>query len=466
MKCIKKARAFIDEHGLIRPRMRIMAAVSGGPDSMALLAILHELAVKLEMSLAAAYYDHGIRAASSRERVLVERLAARLGVPLILGAGNVPSESRRRKKGLEETARILRYRFLENAAVRWKADAVALGHTRDDQVETVLHHIIRGSGWRGLTGMPVKRGVFIRPLLSCSREELKMMLREHGLRYAIDESNRNNRLLRNRIRNRLIPYLKRHFNPAIDNSILRLRDNLAEGWESFERALDITIPERDCRGALSLSLREIAPLPDHRLYLLIDSVLRDRFGIVQDVDKTHYDSAKHLIRSGRSGSRVEFPHGAVLLKEQGRIRFMPAPGTDRTSQPGEKIILPGQGRFRLDRWGFTVQIKPVQPGRRNFSSSDHEAFIGSVTFPITVRSRRPGDRMIPFGLRGRKKLSDLFIDRKVPLSERDLIPVFADREGIFWVPGVATAERTRIGRLSRGTLHILLAKCEKTDENV
>jgi tRNA(Ile)-lysidine synthase len=231
MSCIDTVRDYILAHNLIPPSSRVLAAVSGGPDSMALLTILSELSHEMHFELAAAYYDHGIRSEAARERALVERYAAGLSVPLFLGSGSVPAEARRMKKGIEETARLLRYRFLEETAIVWKADAVALGHTRDDQAETILHHLIRGSGWRGLRGMPPRRGLFVRPLLACGRAELRALLKNHRVRYAIDRSNLDDAYFRNRLRNRLIPYLRRNFNPSMPEALLRLSENLSEGWE-------------------------------------------------------------------------------------------------------------------------------------------------------------------------------------------------------------------------------------------
>ncbi len=319
MSCIHKVRDYIRARGMMPPGTRVLAAVSGGSDSMALMTILSELSSEMRIELAAAHFDHGIRPEAGRERALVERAAGRLKIPLFLGSGDVPAEARRSKKGIEETARLLRYRFLEEAARAWNAGSVALGHTRDDQVETILHHIVRGSGWRGLQGIPPRRGLFVRPLLACGRGELKAHVRSRRVRYCVDRSNLDNRFLRNRIRNRLIPYLERGYNPAAAEALLRLGENLAEGWETLEKPILELLPRAGPREEVALRLASVAGLTDFQIYLLVDLVLRERFGVIQDMERTHFDAAKRLIRSGRSGRTVHFPHGIAARIEHGNL---------------------------------------------------------------------------------------------------------------------------------------------------
>ncbi|MFA4948962.1 MAG: tRNA lysidine(34) synthetase TilS [Candidatus Krumholzibacteriia bacterium] len=455
MSCIEKVRDYIRTRGMIAPGTRVLVAVSGGSDSMALMTILAELSAEIRIELAAAHFDHGIRPEAGRERALVQRAADKLGIPLFLGSGSVPAEARRIKKGIEETARLLRYRFLEETARAWNAGSVALGHNRDDQVETILHHIIRGTGWRGLQGIPPRRGLFVRPLLACSRVELRAHVRSRRVPYALDRSNLDNRFLRNRIRNRLIPYLERGYNPAATEALLRLGENLAEGWETLEKPLFKLIPRAGSREEVALRLVKIEKLTDFHLYLLIDLVLRERFGVLQDVERTHFDAAKRLIRSGRSGKAVHFPHGIVARLEHENLMVSRSGG--RTSAAGE-VIIAGPGTYPLPWWNLSAEVESVNTGRVNPKGNAAEAFFAGIVFPVRVRGKRPGDRFVPFGMKGRKKLSDLFIDRKVPLSRRGAIPVFEDARGVFWVPGVAAAERTRIVPGTREALRIKLFK--------
>ncbi len=442
----------MSSRGLCAPGTRVIAAVSGGPDSMALLEILDRLSRDGAFELAVAHFDHKIRPEAGRERGLVERRARALGLPFMSGSADVPAESRRLRTGMEESARVLRHRFLEECAASWNASAVALGHTRDDQIETILQNIIRGSGFRGLAGMPSRRGVFIRPLLGCGRDELRMFLRRGGVRYAIDPSNRDTAMLRNRVRRVLLPLLRGRFNPAIDAALLRLADNLAEVRDAIEKPVRAVIPRAEERGGVRVPLGKIGRLDDFGLYLLVDVVLRERLGVASDVEKKHYDAVKRLARTGRSGRRLSLPHGAEVVREQRDLLFRRA--ARRETRPA--AVIGGTGRHLLPAWNLSVTVEKARPGTALRAGPRRAAF-SSLRFPIVVRPRRPGDRMTPFGMRGSKKLSDLMIDRKIPCSRRDALPVFEDENGPFWVPGVATDERTRVAAGSGEAIRIKLS---------
>ncbi len=452
MNCVEQTRHWITGHNLIEPASRVIAAVSGGPDSIAMLTILEKLSEDIGFTLAAAYFDHRIRAGTEREKALVTRYCGRLGIETMTGSGDVPSESSASGKGIEETARRLRYRFLEESAERWNADSVALGHNRDDQVETIFHHIIRGSGWKGLTGMPVRRGIFIRPVLSSRREELKRFLIENRIRYVVDKSNTDNSILRNRIRNKLLPLIRKDFNPSIDDSLIRMGENIGEGLDMIMNEPGSSITFKEGPGEVTFPVSEIEGMSDFQIYLNIDRILRDRFGIHSDMEKAHYDAAKKLLRRGRSGSRVEFPHGMVMWKEQGRIRIC-AGGGDRDRRTGNPQTIPGPGRYSLRSWDLSVQIRK---GGRGEASPAETGFSG-IVFPVAVRAKRPGDRLVPIGMKGRKKLSDIFIDKKIPLGERDKFPVFEDQKGIFWVPGVVAVERAKVTESSEEIVYIAVS---------
>lgn len=443
MNCIEKTRTRIINDGLIAPGSKIIAAVSGGPDSMALLTILSGLSEELGFELAAAFFDHGIRPETTREKKLVSAYCARIGITLFTGSGNVPSRSSKTGMGIEESARLMRHAFLEKTASDWKADAVALGHHRDDQVETILHHIIRGAGMRGIAGMPVRRGIFIRPVIDCARNELKDLLREKGIRYAIDNSNSDNRFIRNRIRNRLIPLLKRDFNPSVEDSIIRLGENVLEGWRALSERLEESVRLDSSGEGVRARLSDLGVLNDFEIYIFLDRTLREHFGIVQDIQKSHYDAGKKLIRSGRSGKKARFPHGVTLIREHRHLRFISTAADQSPGFEGE-IIIPGEGSFPLVPWNISLDVSTLDGAEQDMKQSSDEAHFSAVAFPVRVRNRRTGDRIDPLGMRGSKKLSDIFIDRKIPLHKRKNIPVFEDKKGIIWVPGVVRSERTRV----------------------
>ncbi len=452
MDIVRKAEEAIASRGLIEPGSRVVAAVSGGADSTALLVVLHELSGPMGLRLAAAHLDHRIRRGSSKEQLAVAALASSLDVPFFAGAIDVPAEARRRKMGIEETARLLRYRFLGRVAADFGAGTVALGHTRDDQVETILHRILRGTGWRGLMGIPARRGVFVRPLLDCSRDEILRFLRVRKIAFITDESNRDERYYRNRIRSRLLPYLRKHFNPAVDESIGRLRESLGEGWRRLEEPLLGMIPEPLDDGAVLLPLSELGRMSDFEIYLIVDLTLRERFHLFQDFEKKHFDAVKRLVRASQSGRSVTLPHGVRVAREQRAIVVRLK--DDPSITPGE-LLVAGEGTYRLPAWNLRLVVDTIPPAEAGIWN-EREAHFASIEFPVRVRAKRPGDRMRPFGMRGTKKLSDIFIDAKVPLRIRERSPVFEDAGGPFWVPGVAADERTRITPRTRRVIRMRL----------
>ncbi len=440
MNSVRKVRETITSRRLIEPGSRVVVALSGGADSTALLVILKELSGEMDLELAAAHLDHRIRRGSGKEQATVARLSSSVDIPFLAGSIDVPAEARKRRIGIEEAARILRYRFLERVATDFGARTVALGHTRDDQVETILHRILRGSGWRGLMGIPPRRGIFVRPLLDCSRDELMDFLRSRNIAHITDESNRDETYYRNRIRNRLLPYLRRHFNPAVDESIGRLQESLEEGWRLLEEPLLEMIPERQKDGSVKLPLTRVNQMGDFEIYLLVDLSLRERFCLFQDFEKKHFDAVKRLVHESQSGKGITLPHGIRIEKDQRSIIVRRK--SDRAIVPGEQLV-PAEGSYRLPSWNLRLEIDSIRPSDAGVWN-EREAHLASIRFPVRVRARKPGDRIRPFGMRGRKKLSDIFIDRKIPLGLRDRYPVFEDSGGPFWVPGVATDERTRI----------------------
>ena len=459
MDCVEQTRLWITSHHLIMPDARVVAAVSGGPDSIAMLTILKQLSGEIGFTLAAAHFDHQIRAGTEREKTLVLRYCKKLGIEAMTGSGDVPSEAAKSRNGIEETARLLRYRFLEKTAEDWKATSVALGHNRNDQVETIFHHIIRGSGWKGLTGMPVRRDIFIRPVLSSGRAELKQFLIENKIKYVIDKSNKDNSIFRNRIRNKLLPMIRKDFNPSIDDALLRIGENISEGWDLMSKELGDTFNPTEESGDILFPSADMTGLSDFQIYLHIDNILKTKFGIHSDVEKIHYDAAKKLIRSGRSGSMIQFPHGLVMWKEHGRIRMSVKGATPENGNRKQQIISK-PGKYDLLSWSLSAELRQSDPADSTEQTSPGEIEFADIIFPVIVRTKKPGDRLVPFGMKGRKKLSDIFIDKKIPLGRRKNIPVFEDQKGIFWVPGVVTAERTRVRQSSKNVVYIVLNRQE------
>lgn len=454
----RRVRRYIERHGLLRPGDRVLAAVSGGGDSTALLLVLSRLRPALGIDLSAAYFDHGLRGegASRREMDFVAKLADSTKVELVSGAGDVRSHARERRVSIEEAARELRYRFLAGAALGTGAAAVATGHTADDQAETVLMNILRGTGISGVVGMlPLARWPYpdertaqlslVRPLLETTRAETLAYCREMGIRPLEDVSNRSLAYRRNRIRREVLPLLRRH-NPRVDDALRRLAASAAAEREALERIADAALPDIAVHeaGAVRLSRAGLrAHPPGLRVHILRAAAAR-LLGDVRDIGRPHWEAMADALEAP-TGGELDLPRGlhARIEYDDLVLTIGPAPPLP-PPLPTEEVVLATPGRTRVDGWTFDVRIiegAPLPP-----APSPHAARFDAeaIELPLGVRRRRRGDRFRPLGMAGEKKLQDVFVDAKVPRVERDSVPIVCDRVGIVWVVGHRIAERARV----------------------
>ena len=457
---IQSVRAFISQHSLIPRGARVIAAVSGGSDSVALARMLHELDAAGDLHLTAlAHFNHQLRPSAGDDERFVRDLAASLGVSFLVDREDVAARARRERRSIEDAARAGRYAFLDRARRTAGADLVALGHTRDDQAETVLLRLTRGAGPRGLAGMYPRNGLVVRPLLACRREELRAWLAAGGHRFVDDETNADVEIPRNRVRAELLPLLSSRFNPSIVDVLADEADVAREAWAWMDgeaAALEAAVVRRRTAGG-GEEAREIdavslgaAPVALQRLVLW--RVLRDLAG-ARPVGFQHVEAARRLI-AGHDGSarraRVDLPGqrveriGAALVltgRAAGAVgRRGAAPANlfrCQLSIPGEVMVPDGSS---------IVSAEPFDSRRAAARSSAvvRSGADGGVAMvrgdlcggSLAVRNRRPGDRFRPVGLRGRKKLQDYFVDRKIARDLRDRVPLVVDaRDRIVWVAG-------------------------------
>ncbi len=429
---------------LIAPADCILVAVSGGPDSLCLLHVLWtERQARQLGSVEVAHLDHGLRGAeSAAEADWVAAWCAERGIACHMGrvdAGRLA----KRGHSVQEAARAARYAFLGHTAASIGADKIATGHTRDDQTETVLANVLRGSGLDGLRGIPERRGLIIRPLLDVTRAEVEAYNAMHGLMPRLDASNLSSEhYTRNRIRLEMLPELRKNYNSAVDAALLRLsaiaaRDSDYLALQAAAALADVTRAE----DASHLELDRVALTALHPA--LLRYVLRQAVEKVRSTGEgVTYEHLEAICRavSAASGSgftltlphplcRVRVTERSVELSMAGRAAlaaWVSAP----LSVPGEAV---------LETLGWTVRAAwEDHPGAVRFDADAVE--LGS----LVVRNRRPGDRIDPLGLGGRhKKVSDILTDAKVPHSERDFVPLVADAQGIVWIAGHTLSERAK-----------------------
>lgn len=444
---VRKAMAV---HGLIQPGDGVVVAVSGGADSVVLLHCLLRLRAEFSLGLHVAHFDHHMREGSERDALFVQELAAAWNV-----AATTESWVRKARQGrsLQAEARRARYRFLEGVASQVGATKIAMGHHRDDQAETVLLHLLRGSGLRGLRGMlAAKENRLIRPLLAVGREEIEGYAKAHQLSFVEDPSNRHLRYLRNRIRWHLLPLLQREYNPSIGKTLARMAAFLAEDEAYLEGvACEASGPLLDLqKGRICMrisSLQRLAPAIRRRiLERAVRTVSPEAY-----VTAAHLAAVQRLIALG-SLSAVTLPQHQWAWRSGGLL-FM---GTrQQTGQFPMRQTLRVPGETVLHGWGMRLEATILSRSMADSSRGRADQALldwKQVLPPIEVRSWRPGDRLRPWGLRGSKKLQDLFVDAKIPREDREKIPVVTDQKGILWVPGFRIDERGAIGTTTEQVL--------------
>jgi tRNA(Ile)-lysidine synthase len=465
----RRVGRFIRRHDLLHSGDSLLVGVSAGPDSTALLLLLARLAPKLRLKLTAAHFDHRLRGVKEarRERLFVAALAEELGLPLITGGADVRGHASRSRVSLEEAAREQRYAFLAEAAGRCEAGVVAVGHTADDQVETVLMHILRGSGLSGLSGMlprspwplPVEGAAelaLVRPLLEVSREETHAYCREAGRRPLEDATNRSLAYRRNRLRHQILPVLRR-YNPRLDQALLRLAAAAAADREALERMAAAALADagRVASGSVRLSRGRLRSLPEGLRRHVLRAAAGRLLGDLQDIGASHIKAMSAALEKP-SGSELDLPRGLRLRVEYDDLVLSlvaEEPPVDLLPDGETPLTVPG--RTRVGAWRFEARVLPAgevpAPSRRQ---GEVYLNLDALDGELTVRRRRPGDRFRPLGLSGEKKLQDILVDAKVPRRRRDAVPLVCDRDGIVWVVGHRLAERVRVGPSPRRTLRL------------
>jgi len=457
---VERMLATIRRHSMLERGDKVLVAVSGGPDSVALLHALWSVRDELGISLHVAHLNHSFRGRESDlDAEYVRDLAANLSLDCTVEKIDVPQIQRSLRLSPEEAARLVRYEFLERVAADVHADRIALAHTADDQVETVLLNMLRGTGLDGLAGMPPVRGKVIRPLIAIRRSEVEGYVESAAadLHPRVDITNLLPMYTRNRLRLELLPLLRREFNPEIDAAILRLvelarEDTAYLNMESKGALGRVTVSREE--GAIALDPAGLMSYPVAIRRRLIREAVRTVRGELADIGFAHVEELLRLLGAG-SDFEYELPGGTFVERTRQALRFL-------SSRPLELPIiycydLAVPGRTYVPEIEVAVEaevsITPIEPFRP--PGSMEIALNGdSIVGKLKVRNWQPGDRIRPLGLRGSKKVQDIFVDAKIPRLARHRVPLIVDDEKVVWVAGLALSELVKVTKATRKFLQL------------
>lgn len=400
---LNKMAAFMDSCCMVRPGDRVVCAVSGGADSMALLWAMYLLKEKLQIELSAAHFNHRLRGSESdRDESFVRDFCEGYGIPFTVGSGQVVSGS----KGLEAAARDARYAFLRSLPGK-----IATAHTADDNAETILMHLVRGTGLKGLGGIAPVNGPLIRPMLGVTRTDVLNFLQEYSIQYVEDSTNSEDDFLRNRLRHHVFPLLKQE-NPSLSQNLSAMALRLREDEAALEAAAKI---HKTDRISVLCTLE-----PGIRSRVLADFLLGAG---VREPEAEHIRALEKVIFSEKPSAKASFPGGVTVARNYDRLELC---GPEREIACRE-VQIPGV--TPVPEAGIKIICRQADPAEKNTADSFSVIPAGKVM----VRSRISGDAIRLHG--GTKSLKKLFIDKKIPAAQRNGVPVIADDQGILGVGG-------------------------------
>ena len=465
------------EFSMLQSRDRVLVAVSGGPDSVALVHVLLAIQKTVDIQLGVAHLNHGLRpSAATRDARFVSALCHKLGLPSHVTKTDIQELHQHQGGSLEALGRKARYDFFSRTAQEFGYTKIALGHHADDNAELVLMNLFRGSGPLGLSGMPpVRDNRYIRPLIEQTRASIMAFLQENQIAFVLDATNSDLRFLRNRIRHELMPQLIHDYNPNLVDTLNRTAAIIRseEDWlNQYSDRLFNTLAEKDTtsvRISISKLLGNHAAMQRRVIRAAIEHVK----GNLKSITLQHIDAVLCLCLERSYGQGLHLPerlaiqrepHGHLLISRQS------SPSSSRVNSPSVEttplysIPVPGLGtankRVICEELGATLVLESMPVGSISSltSAGQHTAFfdMDKLTFPMFLRNTLPGDRFMPLGMQGTQKVKDFFINNKIPREIRPKTPVLVSKDTIVWIVGHRIDERAKITQQTRNVLKIEL----------
>jgi len=456
----EQVRRTIDQYRLLEKGDRVIVGVSAGVDSMVLLHLLNAFRQEFDLFLIVAHIHHGLRPVESeKEAGLVQKESVRLGLPFEYGQFNVKEFRESEGFSLQDAARRIRFQFFHDLLKKYGGGKIALGHNADDQVETVLLRLLRGSGLKGLKGMlPIREGRVIRPLLEVRKEEIEGFARENSISYLTDSSNLKGDYLRNRLRLKLIPLIEQDYQPGFRRTIIKTSTLLREENDFIEKEAGEAYQKiaYEEEGQITFKFSAYQSLHKAIQWRVIQKVL-ERMDGGSNMDEGEWSDVNLIYRrlqQSQASLLLELSHGLCLEKRYDRVLLRRE--RPRAIPPFEvELHIPGRTYIREIEREVVVEerewdrSKPIDESL-NVAFLDNER----LHLPLRMRNFRPGDRFQPLGTKGTQKLKDFFINRKIPKFERPSIPLLISGEIIAWIVGYRIDERVKVTAKTERVLRV------------
>lgn len=450
---IKKIEHTLRKYSLLDEGDRVVVALSGGPDSCALLLALTALAPLWRLEMIAAHFNHGLRGAPSNEDEAFSRLLAqKSGLVFVtqkLAGTGIPAGM-----SPEDYLRRERFRFLDKTAAEHGANKTALGHHRDDQAETFLLNMIRGSGLDGLKGfLPIRGNRYIRPLIEVSREEILGFLKQQGASYREDASNESDIYLRNRVRRELIPFLREKYNPRMQQTLARTAEIIRRDDSFIDGCVGEILHSphiQKTKKEISFSAAYFLSLHEALIYRVLKALLESLAPAEGGFSSAHLQALVGLLKERATGKRLCLPCGLSACREYDRVVLTAGP-EEKIKNYEYPLTIPGEVEVMERRMIFALRREKescvnVKTGPAFYFDGD------KIREPLVIRNRRNGDWFEPLGTKGSQKIKKLFMDRKISRSERDGIALLADGESVIWIENMHSSERVKVSPWTKNIL--------------
>ena len=471
---VQKVKDIIEEFAMIQAADSVLVAVSGGPDSVALLHALIELSEDYPLRLGVAHLNHGLRRnAADRDAEFVAQLADRNGLPAYIRKEDIYQHRRRMSVSLEEAARMIRYDYLLQVADTHGYHKIALGHHADDNAESVLMYIIRGSGLSGISGIAPVRGRFIRPLIRLTKSEILDYLTVKGVDFVLDHSNDDMTYDRNRIRHHLLPMLRRDFNPNISGALNRLAE-ISRDEERWLRDELLSLINQ-CRietttDGVRLSAHILSNLNVAAARRIVRKAIDEIKGDTRRINFKHINAVICLAQPKMTASSIDLPDRIRVYRQGGVLTICKEPVPLRQQHPAKNLFPEVVYRYSIpqpDADSVVITIKEMAlklsfstlsitqvPNIRSAGQTLAFFDMNRLSFPLTLRNIRSGDRFRPLGASGRQKVKKFFIDHKVPRLQRSGCPILISQQNTVWLIGHRIDEFAKIRSSTRRVLKV------------